>query len=140
MDDTGQGAVVLAVALRDAHFRLKQLARAWEERTPVGTARGRESLGPLWQYSDDPDGATYTDGHLLGLAGNRTVVFELSVSFRTSGTDMLAGVSVEDDVGSVAELLSTGPEEFPRSTDHLVIEIGRCLDRMEQLDLSDVVR
>ncbi|MFF2548879.1 hypothetical protein ACFVUY_40845 [Kitasatospora sp. NPDC058063] len=140
MDDTGQGAVALAVALRDAHFRLKRLAQAWEERAPAGAARGRESLGPLWQYSDAPDDASYTDGHVLGLAGNLTVVFELSIRFRASGTDMLAGVSVEDDAGNIAELLSTGPEEFPLSADDLGIEIGRCLDRMEQLDLSDVIR
>ncbi|OKJ13865.1 hypothetical protein [Kitasatospora sp. CB01950] len=44
MDDTGRGAVALAVALRDAHFRLKALVRGWEERLP---GRGRQSLGPV---------------------------------------------------------------------------------------------
>ncbi|WP_190214767.1 hypothetical protein [Kitasatospora indigofera] len=102
--------------------------------------RERESLGPVWQYSDDPDEASYTDGQVLGLAGSLTVVFALSVSFRASGTDILAGVSVEDDAGNSEELLSTGPEEFPPSAEDLVVEIGRCLDRMERLDLSDVVR
>lgn len=64
MDGSGQGAVALAVALRDAHFKLKSLARAWEERASLGTVRSRESLGPVWQYSDDPDQVSYSDGQL----------------------------------------------------------------------------
>ncbi|MEU3498770.1 hypothetical protein ABZ747_35450 [Kitasatospora cineracea] len=53
---------------------------------------------------------------------------------------MLAGVAVEDDAGNAEELLSTGPEDFPLSADDLGIEIGRCLERMEQLDLSGMIR
>ncbi|MGA5823749.1 hypothetical protein ACPC54_38550 [Kitasatospora sp. NPDC094028] len=140
MDDTGHAAVALAVALRDAHFGLKRLARAWEEGAPVGLVRRRESLGPAWQYSDQPDEASYTDGQMIELASNLTVVVQLSISFSATGTDMLATVSVEDDGGNVAELLSTGPEEFALSAEDLVTEIVQCLDRMERLDLSGVIR
>ncbi|RPE27914.1 hypothetical protein EDD38_7206 [Kitasatospora cineracea] len=45
-----------------------------------------------------------------------------------------------DDTGNAEELLSTGPEDFPLSADGLGIEIGRCLERMEQLDLSGMIR
>ncbi|MFD9124085.1 hypothetical protein [Kitasatospora sp. NPDC059571] len=138
--DAGHGAVALAVALRDAHFRLKGLARAWEEGALAGPTCGCESLGPVWQYSDRPDEATYTDGQAIGLAGNLTVILELSIGFSHAGTDMLAGVSVEDDGGNVAELLSTGPEEFPATTADLVTAIDRCLDSMERLDVADAIR
>ncbi|MFD4659829.1 hypothetical protein ACFWP2_29850 [Kitasatospora sp. NPDC058444] len=139
MDGSGQAAVALAVALRDAHFKLKGLARAWEERASTGSVRSRESLGPVWQYSDDPDQASYSDGQMIELANNAAVVFQLSIGFSAGGTDLLAGVSLEDDGGNVTELLSTGPEEFPPSSEALVTEIGLCLDRMEALDLSGVI-
>lgn len=143
MDDTGQAAVAVAVALRHAHFGLKRLARAWEEGAPVGLVRRREPLGPVWQYSDRPDEASYTDGQVIELASGLTVVVQLSIDFSATGTDMLATVSVEDvedDGGSIAELLSTGPEEFPLSAEDLVTEIRQCLERMERLDLSGVIR
>ncbi|GAA2782561.1 hypothetical protein GCM10010441_04320 [Kitasatospora paracochleata] len=139
MDGTGRAAVGLAVALRDAHFRLKCLARAWEDGAPKGAVRGRAALGPTWQYTDDPDRATYTDGQAIELADGLTVVLELSVRFSAAGTDLLAGAYVEGDDGNAAELLSTGPEEFPPSADALVAEIGRCLDRMEHLDPAGVL-
>ncbi|MFD8483053.1 hypothetical protein [Kitasatospora sp. NPDC059673] len=129
-----------AVALRDAHFRLKRLVRAWEEGAPVSTVCGREPLGPAWQYSDRPDEACYLDGRVIELASGLTVVAQLTVGFGTIGADVLASVTVEDDEGNVTELLSTGPEEFPASAAELATEIGRCLTRMEQLDLSPVVR
>ncbi|QKW22749.1 hypothetical protein HUT16_29925 [Kitasatospora sp. NA04385] len=140
MDETGRGAVVLATALRDAHFRIKRLARGWEEHAPVAARRGRDSLGPCWQYSDSPDQAVYLDGQAIGLAGGRTVVLSLSVDFRSEGTDLVVGVAVEDEDGNVEELLGTGPEDFVRSADGLAAELARCLDRMEGLDLPDVLR
>lgn len=140
MDGTGQAAVALAVALRDAHFGLKGLARGWEEGAPVGSVRGRASLGPAWQYSDRPDEASYADGQVIELASGLTVVVQLSISFSATGSDMLAAVSVEDDGGNVAELLSTGPDEFPLSAEDLVTEIGQCLERMKRLDLFAELR
>ncbi|MFF0294627.1 hypothetical protein ACFYST_14855 [Kitasatospora sp. NPDC004614] len=133
MNDVGH----TAVALRDAHFRLKRLARTWAE---AGTVRGREPLGPAWQYSDLPDEACYLDGQTLELAGGLTLIAQLAVSFATTGTDMLASVTVEDDEGNVTELLSTGPEEFPTTAAELATEIDRCLTRMERLDLPPALR
>ncbi|MFG2913720.1 hypothetical protein ACGF0D_12615 [Kitasatospora sp. NPDC048298] len=140
MDGTGQAAVALAVVLRDAHFGLRRLARAWEEGAPVGSVRRRESLGPGWQFSDRPDEASYADGQVIELASGLTVAVQLSIGFSVTGTDLLATVAVEDDEGNVAELLSTGPEEFPLSAEDLIVEIGQCLNRMERLDLSGVIR
>ncbi|MFD7644522.1 hypothetical protein ACFV4P_28190 [Kitasatospora sp. NPDC059795] len=135
MDDTGRGAVALAVALRDAHFRLKALVRGWEERLP---GRGRQSLGPVWQYADDPDEASYADGWVLELDGGLAVVFQLHIRFGAAGTDLLAEVSVQNEAGDVAELLAVGPEEFPPSAGALAAEIAHCLDHLERLDLSAV--
>ncbi|MGW6706419.1 hypothetical protein ACWGDE_16195 [Streptomyces sp. NPDC054956] len=140
MDDTGRASVALAVALRDTHFRLKALARSWEERAAAGVVQQRESLGPTWQYSDDPDLASYADGQVIVLANGICVIFQLAIRFGGEAVDMLASINLEDDDEVFMELLSTGPEEFPVSGDDLVTEIGRCLEQMERVDLASVLR
>ncbi|MFD8596647.1 hypothetical protein ACFV1L_16760 [Kitasatospora sp. NPDC059646] len=137
MNDSG---VSLAVALRDAHFALKALARTWAETAPPGSVRSREPLGPTWQYGDLPDSAAYLDGQALDLADGLTLTVHLSVDFAAAGTDLLAAVTVEDPEGNLAELLSTGPEEFPAGTADLAAEIARCLTRLSDLDLPAALR
>ncbi|MFF2628536.1 hypothetical protein ACFVUN_22525 [Kitasatospora griseola] len=139
MNTSGQAAVALAVALRDAHFRLKALARVWEENAPAGAVHGRRPLGPAWQYSDRPDEASYTDGLLIELADGLALLLHLSVDFGAAGTDLQATVAVEDGEGNVEELLSTGPEEYPVSAEDLAAAIGQCLARLERLDPSGVI-
>ncbi|MFJ5927022.1 hypothetical protein ACIQF6_30970 [Kitasatospora sp. NPDC092948] len=140
MNDSGQAAVGAVVALRDAHFRLTALARAWEEHAPAGSVRGRMPLGPEWHWSDRPDQASYSDGRLIELTGGLTLALHLAVRFDAAGTDLQASLSVEDRDGNVEELLCTGPEEFPASAEELAAAIGQCLDRLERLDPSSVWR
>ncbi|MEY9965158.1 hypothetical protein ABIA33_003200 [Streptacidiphilus sp. MAP12-16] len=139
MDESGRGAIALAVVLRDAHFRLKSLVRAWEQLAAVGSVSDREALGPVWQYSDDPSRVTYFDGHALVLKQGGAVTCELAVDFNAQHVDIAARVTLEQDGEESAELLCTGPLEFPASADELVVEIGRCLDRLEQVDVSGVL-
>ncbi|KDN88058.1 hypothetical protein [Kitasatospora cheerisanensis] len=137
---TNDSAVALAVALRDAHFGLKALARDWAQSAPPGSVRSREALGPTWQYGDLPDRAAYLDGQALELAGGLTLTVRLAVDFAAGGTDLLAAVTVEDEEGNLAELLSTGPEEFPAGAAELADGIGRCLARLNELDLPAALR
>ena len=140
MDESGRGAVELAVALRDAHFQLKALARAWEERLLAGVVRGREPLGPTWHYGDDSRQAAYHDGQMILLDGDRSLICEIAVSFNADQADIFARAAREnDDQEDGAELARTGPLEFPDSAAQLMKEIRRCVRHLDTADLSTLM-
>ena len=139
MDTSGRGALDLAVALREAHFRLRALARSWEEALPGGRVLERRPLGPSWSYDEAPDQAAYGDGQAVQLDERSVLLCELAVNFRAAGVDMAARITLETDGEDCVDLLATGPLEFPDSSDDLVREIRRCLASLEQADLTAVL-
>ncbi|MEY9875010.1 hypothetical protein ABH931_004511 [Streptacidiphilus sp. MAP12-33] len=132
-DEQTAGTVALAVALRDAHFRLKHLARTWGEQVPPGTRVGYEALGPAWSYGESPDEASYLDGHAVHY-GATALVLELLIQFLAAGTDLSLAVHTSNADGDGSQLLLTGPLEHPATARELAAELDRCLLRAERLD------
>lgn len=140
MDESGRGALALAVTLQGAHFRLRNLVRGWEQLAPVGSVSRCEALGPAW-HSSDRDRPAYFDGHALVLEHGGAVSCELSMHFDARGVDFTIRAALESEDGENGrELLTTGPLEFPASADNLATEINHCLERLEQVDISSVLR
>ncbi|MHA6760173.1 hypothetical protein [Streptacidiphilus sp. PAMC 29251] len=140
MDESGRGAFALAVALQDAHVRLRKVARGWEALAPAGSVVRCEALGPVW-HSGDRDRPAYFDGHALVLKNGGSVSCELSVQFDARGVDFTIRAALESEDGEDGmELLTTGPLEFRSSADDLVAEIDVCLERLEQVDASSALR
>ncbi|MFC1436307.1 hypothetical protein ACEZDB_37300 [Streptacidiphilus sp. N1-3] len=139
MDESGRGAFALAVALQDAHVRLRRVVKRWEALAPAGSVARCEALGPVWQSSDHVRPG-YFDGQALVLARGGAVSCELSIQFGAQGPDFTVRASLESEDGEDGmELLTAGPPEFPSGADDLVAELSGCLERLEQLDVSEAL-
>ncbi|MFD0567919.1 hypothetical protein ACFQ2M_42515 [Kitasatospora saccharophila] len=130
--------MALTVALRDAHFRMKNIVREWEESAPAGVALRRNSIGPAWQYEESPNSSSYIDGHVLELANGVEIICQISIRFDTAGTDLLASISIEGEEDVFLEPVTTGPNEFPVGSEDLVREIGNAVSEMEGIDIFSI--